>query len=104
MSPRAIPSNLKKEIWRLPCAICSRNGDIEVDHIIPVSAGGGRSRDNLQPLCRVCNGLKNHRRSNDSVKDWINLNWEKFINRQQSRDSRTSAQNNHWRFHGCRPA
>lgn len=30
----------------------------ELDHIVPVSAGGAHDMDNLQTLCRVCNILK----------------------------------------------
>jgi len=30
----------------------------EVDHIVPMSRGGGHLRANLQVLCRACNGSK----------------------------------------------
>lgn len=30
----------------------------EVDHIVPISQGGGHTWDNVQCLCRKCNGLK----------------------------------------------
>jgi 5-methylcytosine-specific restriction endonuclease McrA len=32
-----------------------------VDHIRPVSRGGGNHRDNLQPMCAPCNMAKGAR-------------------------------------------
>lgn len=46
------------------CLPCYRKVDfdfIEVDHIIPESFGGNTVAENLQPLCRKCNGIKNDR-------------------------------------------
>lgn len=40
------------------CKNCGDHHNLQVDHIIPVSAGGTADLDNLQTLCRVCNGLK----------------------------------------------
>lgn len=39
---------------------CCRCGDIywELDHKIPIAAGGHHSLDNVQPLCRDCNARK----------------------------------------------
>jgi len=37
------------------CVICGRGGLLEVDHIIPWSAGGSDDMDNLRTLCRDCN-------------------------------------------------
>jgi 5-methylcytosine-specific restriction endonuclease McrA len=45
----------------MPCAACGSTGDIHIDHIIPVSRGGTSQRDNLQPLCYWCNGIKGNR-------------------------------------------
>jgi len=33
----------------------------EVDHIVPLSRGGGDERSNLQPLCRPCHAAKTAR-------------------------------------------
>ena len=42
-----------------PCSYCGRNDlKIEIDHIIPVSAGGGGLYNNLAPACRSCNRAK----------------------------------------------
>lgn len=41
-----------------PCAECGATGDLTVDHIVPVSAGGTNDPANLQVLCRPCNSRK----------------------------------------------
>lgn len=44
------------------CAICkkafSNRIPLQIDHIIPMNKGGKTTEDNLQVLCRQCNGLK----------------------------------------------
>ena len=54
--------------WR--CALCGiavtrthRNADDspELDHIVPLSKGGGHTHDNVQLLCRRCNNVKGAR-------------------------------------------
>ncbi len=41
------------------CATCfSSEADLQIDHVMPVSKGGMNNLDNLQLLCRKCNGKK----------------------------------------------
>ena len=44
------------------CANCGRKGAdrifFQVDHIIPMNKGGKTAGENLQILCRECNGIK----------------------------------------------
>jgi hypothetical protein len=40
---------------RFRCVICGREGRLEVDHVIPWSAGGSDDMDNLRTLCHWCN-------------------------------------------------
>jgi 5-methylcytosine-specific restriction endonuclease McrA len=40
------------------CAICGKEGPLEVDHIIPKDKGGSDHILNLQYLCRKCNAKK----------------------------------------------
>lgn len=49
---------LRRDHYR--CVICGNGGRLEVDHIIPWSAGGSDNMDNLRTLCHSCN----QRRSN----------------------------------------
>jgi 5-methylcytosine-specific restriction protein A len=42
---------------RYRCVRCGARG-IEVDHVTPVSAGGGWTLDNLQTLCTPCHESK----------------------------------------------
>ncbi len=49
------------------CVRCGRKfrkGDIDIDHIIPQSYGGGHGADNLQCMCKHCNRSKK-----DSLRD-----------------------------------
>ena len=40
------------------CVRCSADEDLQFDHVIPVSRGGGSSAENVQVLCGDCNRLK----------------------------------------------
>lgn len=48
-------------ILRDPCAYCGGVGG-EVDHILPLAAGGDGHWENLTPACRRCNARKNDRK------------------------------------------
>jgi 5-methylcytosine-specific restriction endonuclease McrA len=41
------------------CLKCGTVDDITIDHVVPLSKGGGSEFLNLQCLCRVCNSTKN---------------------------------------------
>jgi 5-methylcytosine-specific restriction enzyme A len=43
------------------CRLCPSGENLQVDHIIPVAAGGSNEPDNLQTLCRSCNCSKGAR-------------------------------------------
>lgn len=40
------------------CAYCLTPGQVEMEHIDPVSRGGSHTMDNLVPACRSCNASK----------------------------------------------
>tara|TARA_R110002020_G_scaffold62613_1_gene167325 strand:+ start:4059 stop:4460 length:402 start_codon:yes stop_codon:yes gene_type:complete len=46
----------ERDLYR--CRACGTHLNLTVDHIQPVSAGGGDELDNLQTLCRSCNSKK----------------------------------------------
>jgi 5-methylcytosine-specific restriction endonuclease McrA len=43
------------------CRKCGSNIRLELDHIVPIAKGGKSERENLQLLCRKCNGEKGAR-------------------------------------------
>ncbi len=56
-----IPTDVKQLVWnrdRGACRTCGSNTELQFDHIIPVSAGGSSTEDNLQILCGPCNRRK----------------------------------------------
>jgi 5-methylcytosine-specific restriction endonuclease McrA len=56
-----IPDDVKTFVWQRDqgeCVNCKRRELLELDHIIPLSMGGGSTARNLQLLCENCNRLK----------------------------------------------
>lgn len=51
--------------WRMPCKICGeeliiepKGKDMQLDHIVPHSRGGGSTPDNIIPVHKMCNQAK----------------------------------------------
>lgn len=60
---RRLPSGTRALVIRrdhFRCVFCDGRGHLEVDHIIPWSAGGGDDMDNLRTLCRDCNQTRSN--------------------------------------------
>lgn len=58
----SIPLDLREAVLSVArCAHCGSTENLEVDHICPVSLGGGNDRENLQALCQTCNRRKLNR-------------------------------------------
>jgi hypothetical protein len=51
------------------CVICGSKTKLEIDHVVPVSAGGKSEVSNLQTLCRSCNRRKHASVANATIKD-----------------------------------
>ena len=57
----AIPSALRREVWRRDggkCVKCGSRENLEYDHIIPISRGGSNTARNIELLCEGCNRSK----------------------------------------------
>lgn len=51
----------QRRTWKdTKCAWCEATEKLELDHILPVSAGGTNVKENSQTLCRLCNLWKSH--------------------------------------------
>jgi 5-methylcytosine-specific restriction endonuclease McrA len=46
------------------CAYCGCTGDLEIEHVVPISKGGQHHLGNIVPACTQCNSSK---RSNDAL-------------------------------------
>ena len=58
---QAIPSEVRREVWRRDegkCVKCGSRENLEYDHIIPVIKGGGNTARNIELLCESCNRAK----------------------------------------------
>lgn len=58
------------------CSICGKPisyTEMTVDHIIPVSRGGGNSRDNLRCVCHECNAIKGNKLDSEMYKEMLNM-------------------------------
>lgn len=57
----AIPSAVRREVWRRDegkCVKCGSRKNLEYDHIIPVAEGGSNTARNIELLCEACNRAK----------------------------------------------
>jgi hypothetical protein len=59
-----IPEAVRIAVWRRDqgrCARCGSRENLEYDHIVPVSKGGGNTERNIELLCQDCNRAKGNR-------------------------------------------
>lgn len=60
-SARRISKKKRLEVFERDhwaCKVCGSRSNLTVDHILPVSKGGGKELSNLQVLCDACNEIK----------------------------------------------
>ena len=59
-----ISEEVRIAVWRRDqgkCARCGNRENLEYDHIVPVSKGGGNTARNIELLCQDCNRSKGNR-------------------------------------------
>lgn len=49
------------ELYEGKCIYCGSSKRITMDHIIPISKGGGTTKDNVVPACISCNSSKGNK-------------------------------------------
>ncbi len=68
-SLRGVEATLTTDEWRETlsdygnhCVYCNQKSDkLQQDHIVPVSRGGGHTKDNVVPACGSCNSSKGNK-------------------------------------------
>lgn len=51
-----------------PCAYCGAMGEMTVDHVVPLTRGGGNDPENLAHACASCNASKGDRTPDEWVR------------------------------------
>lgn len=87
ITKRNVPLEILREIWAKPCVICGCTFRVCADHITPYSKGGTSERENLQPLCWLCNAKKKNRLTNEELRTWFEANKD-AIREKQTRAER----------------
>ena len=60
-SDETVTPMLINELLGQQCSYCGKNGNIVVEHVIPLSRGGEHSIHNIVPSCDRCNTIKGDR-------------------------------------------
>lgn len=56
-----LPDDVRAAVWRRDdgrCVRCGAEQELQFDHVIPYSRGGGSAAENIQILCGPCNRAK----------------------------------------------
>lgn len=72
---RHISDKTKRQVWDRDegkCQDCGAVKNIEYDHIMPVSKGGGSNIENIQLLCRPCNRKKRAKTAEQAATQKLN--------------------------------
>lgn len=69
------------------CRACGRPGRLEVDHVVPVSRGGGDDPANLQALCRTCHIDKTAGENQSGGADPERAAWARVIRKRYGYDN-----------------
>lgn len=81
---KGLPHTFTEEEWIAAknefgqsCAYCGIKTALAQDHFIPLSKGGGYTRDNIVPACRKCNSSKNDSMFSDWYRTQVYYNEER---------------------------
>lgn len=64
-----VPSSAIKELRKEPCNYCGEyfEGQMHIDHVVPIAKGGQHTLDNLVSACKPCNLSK----ADKLLDDWL---------------------------------
>lgn len=63
------------------CAYCGADGDLHIEHVVPISKGGGHAIGNIVPACKDCNYSKRDRDAEQWYRQqpfYSDLRWRKI--------------------------
>lgn len=90
MQAKITKSDLTSEQWTNiikeqcnKCNMCGKRFGIKrkptMDHILPLSIGGGLTSDNIQALCKSCNSSKHAKSDKQFIQTWLHRETNKYV-------------------------
>lgn len=69
----------RRAVQKEVCAKCGGADDLEADHIVPVSLGGGHEAENMQCLCHECHKAKSALEKSTNVRNQYDPRYTRIV-------------------------